>query len=636
MGDLPKYRVSDGQLSQSYQHRWWKTENPGAAMVQAAETLYVDAEWMRISHLAYARLFTNRLLSSLYQTSNGRGYAVPFLGTFDRRLTMNVVEACINTATAKLAKNKPRALFLTSGGDFALRRRAKLLTKFVDGLFAANDIYDDIGQAVFRDACVFGTGAVKVYTDGAEIKVERVLMHELICNEGEAVYGKPRNLYQRKYIYRERLKELYGNAENIGAIEGAQSEDPQKFGAAESDMVPCYEGWHLPDGDEPGRHVIGINGATLLSEPWSKQRFPIILFHWEDPLAGIWGKGIAEQLVGIQLEINKLLRFIQLAQRRMAIPRYLVEDGSKVNTAELSDEIGSIVKFAAGTRPPQIDTGAAVAPEIYNWFEVMYQKAFEIVGISQLSATATKPAGLNAAVALREFHDIESERFVLVGQRWEKFFLDIAGVMLDQARDLYEANPGLRVKAPGTKLIEKIAWKDVNLKEDEYEMRAYPTSILPTTPSGRLQRVQELFEAGFIDKSYAMSLMDFPDLENVVSLQTASFDEISRMIDNIIEHGKYETPEPHLDLQLATQMAQHSYLRARLDGVPDKRQELLLRWIDDCQSIIQEATPTPPPEPPPVVPGLVPAPVPPAVDLLPAPLPGTVPALASDLPASPV
>ena len=41
----------------------------------------------------------------------------------------------------KMAKNRPKPLFLTSGGDYKLIRKAKKLTKFCDGIFYENEAY---------------------------------------------------------------------------------------------------------------------------------------------------------------------------------------------------------------------------------------------------------------------------------------------------------------------------------------------------------------------------------------------------------------------------------------------------------------------------------------------------------------
>ena len=79
-------------------------------------------------------------------------------------------------------------------------------------------------------------------------------------------------------------------------------------------------------------------------------------------------------------------------------------------------------------------------------------------------------------------------------------------------------------------------------------MDMFPTSSLSSTPSGRLQDVQELLQAGFISKDDGMKLLDFPDLKSYMDRKNAGLDDIEKMIEIMIEKGEYQTPEPYQDL----------------------------------------------------------------------------------------
>ena len=162
---------------------------------------------------------------------------------------------------------------------------------------------------------------------------------------------------------------------------------------------------------------------------------------------------------------------------------------------------------------------------MFSHLDRLYNRAYEISGISQLSATSLKPAGLESGVALREYSDIETERFVIVGQAYESAFLEIARQMIDLAKDVSEEGKTYEVISYGDKEIEKIRWSDINLREDQYRMKVYPASLLPTTPAARLQTVIEMAQAGLIDKAETRSLLDFPDIEQYNKLATAPLDE---------------------------------------------------------------------------------------------------------------
>jgi hypothetical protein len=567
---------------------WW-TENTDLHehVWESARVLDGLSSGRRQDDLRHTRLYSNRAWLQLSMTAHNREQARTIADA--ARLTLNVIRSCVDTACAKISQARPRPLFLTSGGDWKLKKRAQQLTKFMDGLFDAEGVYP-LGQSVFRDSLVTGTGCVKVFQNGQRVCFERVHSGELLLDDGEAHYGKPRTLYQRRFLSRDVLKARFpGHAGDVDLADSAFSKED----AANPNLITVVEAWHLPSSPDAkdGQHVVSISNATLVDEPWTRDHFPFAFLRWSEPVVGFWGMGLAEELTGIQIEINKILRNIQAAQNIMSVPRVFVEAGSSVNGASLqaNPEGLSVVRYQG--QAPNFLTAQAMPGEVYAHLDRLERKAFEITGVSQLSAQSKKPAGLDSGVAIREFQDIESERFVLVGQRYEAFYLDLARLAVESAQELYEAKPDLNVLVATKGRSEKIAWKDVQLKRDQYLLRCFPTSLLPTTPAGRLQKVQELVQAGFLDRDEGLALLDFPDLEGSMSIVTSAFNDAMRAVEAILEDGEYQTPEPYMNLPLLIRVAQGAYLRARADGVPEERLELLRRLIDDAAALQREAQP---------------------------------------------
>lgn len=604
--------------------QWWKEKEDSLFMHMFGVVNQIEEQqsWRYLNNIRYARLYANYELLGFYGTLFSQAARMPLN---NNRLTLNVTKACVDTAAAKIAKNRPKPLFLTSGGDWSEQRRAQKLTKYCEGMFDAAGVYKK-GPMCFTDSGIMGTGVAKVYAnkDKAQIDVDRVLPDEIIVDEADGMYGEPRCIYQRKYVDRDVLIEMFPKFESkIRSATVGVKGDSQA--ATSANLIKVIEGWHLRSGEsaKDGVHAIAIENATLTKEIWNKDYFPFAFLRWSPKVVGFWGGGIAEELVGIQLEINKTLRTIQKSIDVACVPRVWVENSSQVNTNQITNDVGSIGKYT-GT-PPVFSTAQALSPEVYAHLQNLYNKAFEITGISQLSASSQKPKGLDSAVALREYQDIETERFILAGQRYEEFFMDIANIGIDLSRDLYEElkkeGKDLKVKVKGGKFLETIKWKDVDMDNDKFIMRVYPTSLLPNSPQGRLQRVQELMQAGFIDKEVGMSLLDFPDVEAYMSLQTAAIDDIKMILENMIEKGEYQVPEPQMNLDLAQKMVQSAYLRGKTDNVPEARLELLRRFMDDVNELMNMAQPPPAPQAPaPAVPGVDPLAVPqapPESDLLP-------------------
>ena len=585
-------------------YAWWSQEGDAVAdSVQAVVNNIVKTQdYQRTLNLRYARLYGNLEVFGLGYGSYRRNtpQTVP-----DNAVTYNVVKSVIDTAAAKISQNRPRPLFLTSGGNYAQQERAKKLTKYVDGVFYDTHAYRK-AQDAFIDAGVFGTGCLKVFIEEGRVRLERVTPTELVVDDADGRYGKPRQLHQVRLVGRQALLEMY--PEHEVAIKSAHSAlDDSDSNVA--DMVEVTESWYLGK-----RHAITIEGKTLFDEEYTKTYFPFVFFNWNKRLAGFFGQGLAENLVGIQIEINKILKTIQKAQAIASVPRVFLESSSKVSTAQLTNQIGSIVKYTG--KAPTIHTAQALNPEVYNHLKWLIQSAYEIPGISQLSAQSKKPSGLDSGVALREYNDIESERFMLQGQRWEAFFLDLAKIIIDMSRDIYEHDKGLLVNVIGKDFIETIKWADVDLKDDQFIMKVYPTNLLPTTPAGKLQKLQELIQTGMISPEEGRELLDFPDLEAFATLASADKKLTDKIINTIVEDGQYNPPEPESNLEYATKKAQQAYLAGILNDLPEERLEMLLRYMDDAARLLKAQTPPPAPAPAPAAPMAAPEPLPQS-DLLP-------------------
>ena len=575
---------------------WWKTSKKRLFSVIFDTVNFIrEAQSYRTqANLRNLRLYGN---SPLVGLSGGWYARVPTSapGEAANKVTLNIVHSMVSTIVSKIIKNRPRATFLTTGGDFSMQRKAKLLNRFLQGMFYETEAYQ-VGDAVVRDACIFGTGFMKIFEEEGKIKCERVFPEEIMVDDREALFNAPRQMFQRKVVTREVLVAQFPEKEKFIRMASRDEEWEETLNegydlAKTSDQVAVIEAWHLPssvDGND-GRHVISVDNAVLSDEPYEKSYFPFVKLEWSNRSLGYFGQGIAEQLTGLQIQINRLLNTIRVAMDLVSVPKVFIEAGSKVSKSHLNNEIGGIITYS-GTMP-EYRTAQAVGPEMFTHLDRLYQRAYEIVGVSQLSASAKKPSGIDSGRALREYHDIESERFMSFAKDHEKMYLDAAKIMIETARDIYMKTGAFKVRSFNRSLVEQIDWKDIDLEEDKYVMQMWPVSMLPATPAGRLQTIQEMMTAGLISREDGLSLLEFPDLKEVQDLQNAERNDINMIIELLIDKGVYVSPEPFTNLPLAIKTINSAYLKAKTEGAPDDRLDLCRRFISDAMALL-----APPPE----------------------------------------
>lgn len=567
--------------------RWWAApKSERAAAVTAIVKAIAEYDTKRqTQYQVSARLYGNANMMGINGVSFSKMQSTQ--ATAKDRLTYNVCQSVVDTITSKMAKNKPRPMFLTSGGDYKLQRKAKKLDKFVEGIFYENHAHN-LGPIIFRDACVSGDGLVHVFAKDGRVKFERVLASELYVDWVDGFYGHPRQLHRVKNIDREVLLEMFPNKAAI--IRNANSASADLTGVARNiaDQVSVIESWHLMSGMDAsdGVHSINIPEGNLFEEEWNKPYFPFAKLAWSERLWGFFSQGLVEQVQNIQLEINKILWVIQRSFHLAGSFKILMENGSKIVKEHLNNDIGAIVSYS-GT-PPQYIVPQIVASEMYGHLQTLKSSAYEQAGISQLSAIAQKPAGLDSGKALREYNDIESDRFMTIGQAYEQFFLDLSRLTVDCAKDIFEADKKLTVKVPGAKFIETIDWKDVDLDDDEYVMKMFPVSSLPNEPAGRLQTIQEYIQAGFISPRTGRKLLDFPDLQQVEELANSAEDYLNEILEKIIDEGEFTPPEPYDDLGLARELALQYYSQGKCNGLEEEKLDMLRQFMDQIDVLEQK------------------------------------------------
>lgn len=567
--------------------RWWlEPENEKHTHITAiVARIKQSQDWLYKRNLYFAQLYENQQIRGF-----GAGlYHSPIApNNQTQRLTINLIKSCTDTLVSRLGTAKPRPMAITEDGNWVERKRAEKLTSYLEGLYSEIGMWKK-GRLALRDSCILGMGVLKLHNSTGKIGVDRIVSDEIVVDNTEAIYGEPRQLHQCRYINRDVVLGMFPGAEDL--IKACPSGiDPAVANGNSADMLLVTESWHLPSykGATDGIHCITINNATLYEEPWVRSWFPFLFLPYSERLMGFYPMGLAEEISGIQLEVNKMLRTIAIAQHLACQPQTWLDIASKsIIGNSVDNEIGG-VKFYAGA-PPIFSTGAAMPGEYYSHLENLIAKAYNITGVSQLSAQGHKPAGLNSGIALRTVQDIESDRFKWTSQKYDEMFLTAAEMIVDLNEELYAKDPKLAVKVESKKGMQRINWKDVRMDIDSYTMRLFPTSLLPSQPEGKFEKVQEMLQAGMVDKEEGTQLLDFPDIQAVTSLKLSPREIILKILGEMIEYGRYQSPEPYMNLSLAKELAQLMYLKCRVDRVPQQRLDLILEFMADVDALVDKA-----------------------------------------------
>ena len=276
-----------------------------------------------------------------------------------------------------------------------------------------------------------GMGFVKHWHDSdGEIHAKRVFKPSLLFDLGEAMFSNdPKTVYEVRIVNKNTLKQKYPDYST--EIDSAKLSDlPFFVDNTEANLnlvavVEAYRAGYKKTGkkkkgekDEelsPGKHFIGISTATFLWEDFKMDKIPYVRIPFSPNALGYLSRGIAELITGHQVELNRTIKRISRAMNLMTSPSIFIDYMSEGIDTHFNNDVGNIIKFK--DKPPIYNYPQGISPIVIDWFLTVYQKAFEEVGLSQLTAQAQKPAGLDSGKALREYNDIETERFADSGPK---------------------------------------------------------------------------------------------------------------------------------------------------------------------------------------------------------------------------
>lgn len=557
-------------------------------------------------------------------------------------LPYNVCRSAVDTLQTKIAKHRPLPQVLTQRGNWKSQKRARKMGQFLEGEFYRQRIFEKHAPMIVRDALIFGRGALKVWSEGRRIKVERAHPWELFADEWDARYGSPRNLYHCRSVDKGVLLETFARTESGGWKKGIREsiESAGRFdlddswesnGGCTVDRVDIIEAWHLCDrpeeheqaedieepsddeeeapqgraraqGDQPkkhkctGRHVVVTTSGTLIDEPWEYDYFPYVVLHYSDAVVGVWGHGLIEQLEGYQYSINtaseRLEDLYHLSGVHISVP-----DTAKIHDQQIRNGI-SITRHAAGGKleVQQLDL---VNEHLRARPRELTEDALNDAGLSQMSVQSEKPAGINSGIGLQTLDDIETERFMIFGRAYETWNVELGRRFIDCAKQIADAYGDHAVSVPMKGGLLKLRWTDVYV--DGVELRSFPTSLLPQQPAARMEKLLMLWERQAIDRDAFFRHMDAPDLQAEIDEAISAKLIVDEMIDKMLEAEEeegaaaYIAPTAYQPFEWAAARAQAKLNRAMLDGCPEFNLELVRQYIQHCQAEQQKLTPAAPP-----------------------------------------
>lgn len=423
----------------------------------------------------------------------------------------NIIASCIETLCSKIASQKVRPFFNTVNGTFKEMQTARQAQIFFDLLYEENNV-NKVVVSAFRDACIFDKGIVKIGDEG----ISNRLPWNIFVDPKEVSYKQVTQVAEKLPKTPGRLLKLkYGITKGV-------------------DFNLDYTVYEYYDVMEHKKAVYVQELNYVKIEEYEPNVIPYLFIYYSDPIKGNTSQSVVDQLYGIQMQIDELLTVIKDSIQMNPGMTLLVPRSSNIKTNMLSNRTGQIVQYdpipGQSANPVTYATNDIISPQFVEMLDKLKNDAYEIVGISQLSATSQKPDGLNSGVALSTMEDIESDRFETQLNNVIRLYVDIAKTCLD----IFPPDENI---LPDDLVRANIKWADIVAARNNMKIQFSAAQSLSKDPSEKLKQLTTLAMAGVIPQSHIATLMELPDLQSGYNLTNNAFNAVYTFIDDVIKYG---------------------------------------------------------------------------------------------------
>ena len=435
--------------------------------------------------------------------------------------SINVIKSCIDTLTSKIAQSKVRPFFNSINGTFKDVNVCKNAQQYFDQYFDIEEVNKKVSMA-FRDACVFDHGVI--YVDAETKSITKALPWQVFVRPAELTYNNVTRAYYCQNDYPvSMLPERYRN----DVLKVNPEQNYVTYGVYYDTVDKCK--------------AVYISELDFVKiEKYEGNRVPFIFLWYNNPIHGGSSVSVVDMLYGIQTEVNTLMAKVKDASQLSPALTFFLPDDATIKSTQINNRIGNVVTYKATSdmsgSPVTVATPSFIDSQYIELIQNLKETAYEMVGISQLSAQSKKPTGLDSGIALQTMENVESERF-------EEQLNQVIRCYVDIAKTCLRVFPKDESILPDASNRVDIKWRDIVEQEKKMQIQFSAADSLSKDPSTKLQQLQQLAAAGIIPPERIAQMMQLPDIEGAFSLSNNALNATLSIIRDAIESDKFDVPD---------------------------------------------------------------------------------------------
>ena len=428
-------------------------------------------------------------------------------GDLLRAPSTNVIKSVIDSLVSKLSNNKVRPFFAPVDGTFKTKKVIRQAQQFFDIYYDKISLNNIISET-FKDACIFDIGYILINPFTFEVeRVPSYCIEELNVN-GVNKVALIKWIHQPSLIldkYDISVSRQYVNIEML---------------IKENEAILYV--------DEKKVKTVSTTG------------YPIVNVYYNEPINNGKTVSIVDELEGIQTQIDLINAKIAATSQLTPANLVFIDEQSGLKSSDVNNKDCQIypvgIQPGNTANPVNVVTPVPFDPSWSAMLDFYINKAYDMIGISQLSAQSRKPSGLDSGVALQTMEDIESDRFEVQVNHFINAYIDVTRKLIEIIPEDFEI-------LPADKYQSTMTWATLKEQNNLYKVQYSAATALSKDPAERAKQIIQMSQIGLINPSKAAELMDMPDLTDAYTDAESAQMAVAAVINNAVEYDLYDVPD---------------------------------------------------------------------------------------------
>jgi hypothetical protein len=450
------------------------------------------------------------------------------------RVTVNMILNIFRNVQARLAIAYPSVTVMPASPSTEDIAKAQGAETFLRYYWHTEDMPDTI-ETLIRWLILTGNGALHTYFDPdlKEIKTEVISPYDLFFEPGSTSFDESRYVAVRSIVVRSELEAAYPEkAEIIKKSSASPDRDMRALFKKTSDT----EGMQLKDRLEvfevytsDGGMGVLLGTTWLYKCDWPTRQHPVTTFQYTTVPGRLWGIGLVEPLIELQMMYNKGRTQIVENAELMGNPKWLIPKSSGVGKDALSDSRpGEKVVYNANAGPPPTQVDPSSLPHyVLDNIKQLSAEMLDVAGVHSTSL-GKRAIGIESGAAIDSLSKRDGQQLQVTQSNIEKGIRIVAKCLLGMAKMYYTEEKFMGMLDETGRVVHTVL-KSTNLSINP-EVYIEAGTLFRDEKQDRDKKILDMVKIGLLDKDEALKELSYRTGNARITKRMAGFSHAHDML----------------------------------------------------------------------------------------------------------